>query len=612
MTPEEIDLNLVQIFIRKAERYAHKAALKYKDRMTKSYHTVSWTEWAEKVKQTAAGLHILGVKRGDRVGILSENCPEWTYADLGILSLGAVNVPFYPTAADQDILDMLRETEIEVIFLAHRGHCDRLMDLCDRQGIGPKTFVLFDGVGDAGGKVMGLKQLWAKGRSVTALDHDYATWVNSVAPDDAATIIYTSGTTGVSKGVVLSHRNFVTNYLAGSEAIKVYPSDCALSFLPLSHVFERMAGYYYMVFNGVEIAYAESMQTVAEDLMTVRPTVAVTVPRLFEKIYMQIIETVERSSPPVRRIFAWAIRVGARMTNLKLCGRPAPLGLRIQHRLAKRLVFRKLRERLGGRVRFFICGGAPLSKPLAEFFFGLDLLILEGYGLTETSPVIAANTPEIFRFGTVGRPLKGVEVSLAPDGEIMTRGPHVMRGYYRNESATREAVRNGWFYTGDLGGFDDEGFLKITGRKKDIIVTSGGKNISPAKIEALILKEKIFSQVVVVGDRRNYLVALIVLKTSELEAFAREADLSHLSRADLLNHPSVGAWVRKRLDRQTEGLARYEKIKYFALLETELSQAGGEITPTLKIRRKVVESKYQILIDGLYSLGEQYRREPGT
>lgn len=606
MKPEqEARMNLVQIFLDRALIYRSRTALLYKDATERKYQPISWQQWADYVRKTAMGLHALGVRKGDRVAILSENRPEWTYADLGILSLGAIVVPIYPTSSCREIAYILENAGIEVMFVSTAGQLGKISEIF--QSV-PKLrrVILFDLFSDhLPEKVAHFEYLLELGRREAMNNRDhYSRCVEAVSPSDAATIIYTSGTTGPPKGVVLSHANFIANYLGSSHLIKICDTDVALSFLPLSHVFERLAGYYFMAFHGATIAYAENMQTVPEDMQTIRPTVAAAVPRFYEKMYARILENVELASPLRGRLFSWSLEVGREVACRKIEGQNLSLMLRLRRLVAGALVFSKLKKRLGGRLRYFISGGAPLAKELAEFFYAAGILILEGYGLTETSPVMTVNSPEGFRFGTVGRPIPDVEVKIAEDGEILTRGPCVMMGYYQNEAATQEAMKDGWFHTGDIGAFDGDGFLKITDRKKDIIVNSGGKKVSPQNIEGLVLGDKLFSQMVLIGDKRNYLVALIVPNRREVEEFAHSNRLGSLAWEELLKQPAVYNWVEGRLRERTKELAPYEQVKYFSLLSGELTQEGGELTPTLKVKRKVVMEKYHDLIESLYQKGE--------
>ncbi|MBI1976027.1 MAG: long-chain fatty acid--CoA ligase, partial [Candidatus Omnitrophica bacterium] len=445
--------------------------------------------------------------------------------------------------------------------------------------------------------------------------------------DSLATLIYTSGTTGEPKGVMLTHGNFLSNCQACAQVIPINDRDVYLSFLPLAHVFERLAGYYLMIHQGAVIAYAENIDTVPQNMMEVQPTVMCGVPRFFEKLYGRVMESVQQSTGLKRKIAEWAFELARRggVTRPEQSRRAPPLqkwqpqdipsclsdrsvgaGLKpaptLSRTIADLLVFRKLRSKLGGRLRFFVSGSAPLAKEIAEFFHGVGILIIEGYGLTETSPVISCNRLDRFRFGTVGLPVPGVEVKIAPDGEILTRGPHVMKGYYKMETPTKEVLADdGWFHTGDIGEIDSDGFLKITDRKKDLIITSGGKNVAPQKIENLLKQDEYILDAMLYGDRKKYLTALLIPNLSKLESYAKEQSISWTSTVELLQNSAIQQLIRQRIDLKSTELAPYEQIKYFVLLDKPLSQEAGELTPTLKIRRKIVTEKYRDLLEKLYT-----------
>jgi long-chain acyl-CoA synthetase len=401
---------------------------------------------------------------------------------------------------------------------------------------------------------------------------------------------------------MLTHRNFLSNVEASVQILKGGTEDRCLSFLPLSHVFERMAGFYFMLYQGVSIAYAENMNTVPQNILEIRPTMVASVPRLYEKIYARILEQVHGAGGLRKKIFEWSLALGRKTAPYRCEGKRMPPGLALQYKLARKLVYEKIKAKLGGRIRFFISGGAPLCKEIAEFFFAADLLILEGYGLTETSPVVSVNRPDDFKFGTVGKLLAQVEVRIASDGEILVRGPNIMRGYYKMEKETREAIVDGWFHTGDIGEFDSDGFLKITDRKKDLIITSGGKNIAPQKIENLLVADEYILQVCVCGDRKNYLTALVVPDFGPLAKYAREKGIPFVNCQDLVRREAVKTWLAERIEVRTRELANYEKIKQFTLLAEEFSQDRGELTPTLKIKRKMVTEKYRAAIEAMYDV----------
>ncbi len=597
--------NLAEMFLWRARKSGFRPALWFKEKGR--YRFINWKEFSDQVRRIALALNQIGVRKGDRVAILSENRPEWAFADLGILSLGAASVPIYPTSSVKDCHYILENAEVSVIFVSTAEQFEKVKPLLEKGNL--RTIIGFDLPKSSLPKILTLTDCLEIGRLANLNNSDgYEQMTRRSKREDLATLIYTSGTTGPPKGVMLTHGNFLSNCEASREVLYLKENEKALSFLPLSHVFERMAGYYFMIQQGASIAYAENMQTVAEDLLLVRPTVAAGVPRIFEKMHARINEVVQTSPPLRQKIFHWALKVGEVSSEKRASHKPLPPLLELQFILAKFLVFKKLKAKFGGRIRFFISGGAPLAKDLGEFFYAADVLILEGYGLTETSPVISVNQVKRFKFGTVGPPLPGVEVKIAPDGEILTRGPHVMKGYYRNEQATQEAIRDGWFYTGDIGEMDSDGFLKITGRKKDLIITAGGKNISPQNIENEILKDEFFIQAVVIGDRRPHLVALIVPSRPVLERWAVSQNLKAPGWESLLKNEEVLKEAERRLKDRMKDFASYDQIRYFHLLPKELTQESGELTPTLKIKRAVVSENYSSLIEALYEKGKSHSK----
>jgi long-chain acyl-CoA synthetase len=421
-----------------------------------------------------------------------------------------------------------------------------------------------------------------------------------VEPNDLATIIYTSGTTGEPKGVMLSHDNIYSNVAATRNALVMRGDDVSLSFLPLSHILQRMGDYWFLT-TGTSIAYVDSFDLVPLAMLQVQPTIAISVPRLYEKMYARVLENALAGGAAKKRIFFWARGVADRWADEKLAGREPRGFLALQYGLAQRLVFSKLKARTGGRLRYFVSGGAPLAPEINKFFYAAGLVILEGYGLTETSPVIGVNTPDNFRIGTIGKPIDGVEVKIADDGEILTRGPHVMQGYYNKPDATRDAIdEHGWFKTGDIGIIED-GFLRITDRKKDIIVTAGGKNIAPQPIENAVKTNKYVSEAVMIGDKRKFPVMLIVPNWDNLEKWAKLENILWTDRAQLLAMPTVHAKMEKEVQSKFDGLAHFETPKKIALLEHDFSVDSGELTPTLKVKRRVIDRNYKSVIDHLYT-----------
>jgi long-chain acyl-CoA synthetase len=590
---------LTRLFFDAIERHDKPDALQVK--VNGVYQPISSRTLAERVRKVALGLTELGVKPGDRVAIISENRPEWAIADYACLTAAVADVPLYPNLPPEQAAYILRDAGAVAIFVSDAAQAAKISQVREKCPT-LKHVVTFAAERHAGADFT-LAEVEARGAAVDseARRAEYRTGALAVQPDDVATLIYTSGTTGEPKGVMLTHDNLYSNVMASAAQIPFYPNeDIGLSFLPLSHIFERMAGHYLMFHVGCSIAYAESIDTVPIDMQTVRPTLVLSVPRLYEKMYARVLENALAGGAVKQRIFHWARRVAERWADVRLAG-GTPRGLlALQYRLAQKLVFSKLKTRTGERLRYFVSGGAPLSPEINKFFYAAGLEILEGYGLTETSPVISVNTPNAFRIGTVGKPLPGVEVQIAADGEICTRGPHVMKGYYNKPDATRDAIDSeGWFHTGDIGELRD-GFVAITDRKKDIIVTAGGKNIAPQPIEGLIKTNKYVSQAVVIGDKRKFPVVLIVPNWEQLEKYAKNKNLIWTERAQLLTMPTIQAKMEKEVLGQLEGLARFEMPKKIALLEHDFSVERGELTPTLKVKRRVIDKTYKSVVDGLY------------
>ncbi len=585
------------LFFRAVEAAAQPNAFMHK--AGGAWESLSHAKVLERVRRTALGLAKLGVVAGDRVGILSENRPEWAIADYACLCSGIIDVPVYPTLPAQQIPYIINDSGTKVLFVSTAAQAQKIASV--RSEMAGLQYVIGFSAGKEDGCDMTLAELEALGaaddKAETAAQFKERALM--VEPDHLLTLIYTSGTTGKPKGVMLTHDNVYSNVIATEQSIPLAGGDVALSFLPLSHIFERM-GDYYLFANGVTIAYAESIDTVPINMNEVRPTLMMSVPRLYEKIYARVLENAVAAGGLKARIFFWARAVGERWADEKLAGREPGGLLGFQYGLAQKLVFSKLKERTGGRMRFFISGGAPLSPTINKFFYSAGLTILEGYGLTETSPVISANTVADFRIGTVGKPIRGVEVRIANDGEILTRGPHVMKGYYKNPDATAEAIdHEGWFHTGDIGVLED-GFLKITDRKKDIIVTAGGKNIAPQPIENLLKTNKYVSQAVMIGDKRKFPIVLIVPNWDQLEKWAAEQNIVWTSRAELLNMPTIRAKMEKEVKSEMTELASYETPKKVALLEHDFSIERGELTPKLSVKRRVVEQSYAELIESQY------------
>jgi long-chain acyl-CoA synthetase len=571
-----------------------------KRRKDGAWQPISSDELRAAVEEISAGLRQLGVEKGDRVAIVSENRPEWAMADLATLCAGAVDAPVYPTLTVPQVFYILNDSDAKVAFVS-ATQAGKVREVREKLPF-LNHVVSFDTPAAPG--CLSLDELRARGREVLAKDpRAVRTRAGEVHADDLATLIYTSGTTGEPKGVMLTHGNLVHNVV---EAAKVFPQITSawtcLSFLPLCHSFERTAGHNFMLYTGVTIAYAESVEKVPENMQEVRPHVMVSVPRLYEKMYARVNEKVA-SDPPLRqKVFRWAIGVGGEMFAHTVARTTPGVFLRAKFAIADKLVFSKIKERTGGRLELFISGGAPLAREIAEFFGAAGMLVCEGYGLTETSPVITCNRPAFVKPGSVGLPLDRVEVKIAEDGEILTRGPHVMKGYFKKPEATAEAIdADGWFHTGDIGRIDPDGALVITDRKKDIIVTSGGKNIAPQPIENRLKTNRFFTEVVMIGNKRNFASALVVPTFEVLEGWAKANGITAASREELVARPEVLAHCMAIVNEMTPDLAQFEKIKKIALLSREFSLEAGEMTPTLKVKRRVVEERYKATIDAMYA-----------
>ena len=562
------------------------------------YRPISTAEFKNRVRELSLGLGELGLRPGDKVVILSENRPEWVMTDFAVLCAGGVTVPIYTSLLPDQIAFIIADAEAKIVVCSNRELWLKVEAVRDRL---PRLehAVLIEEEEPAG--VWGFSEVAARGRrKADANPGLFERAAEAVRPGDLASIIYTSGTTGTPRGVMLSHANFCSNVESLAASIDFNHTDTALSFLPLSHVLER-TGTFFLLAVGASIAYAERVETMSENIYEVKPTIVIGVPRFFEKIYAKVMDNVLASSALKRRIFFWAVKVGKDWANRTVNGQPIPRRLKAARSLAGRLVYHKIVNRTGGRVRYFICGGAPLSKDLAEFFFAMGLFILPGYGLTETAPVLTANLLGRYRFGTVGKALPNIDLRIEPDGEILARGPNVMLGYYKNEAETMAVLQDGWLRTGDIGFLDADGFLTITDRKKDLIVTSGGKNVAPQPIEILLQANPFIQTAVVVGAARKFISALIVPDFEKLEGYARANAVPFRDRAELCRREEIVAFLLAEVQRATPGLASYERVKKIAVLERDFELEAGEMTPTLKVRRTIVEQKYKPVIDALYA-----------
>jgi long-chain acyl-CoA synthetase len=579
------------------ERYGDKIAMR--SRESGDWEDITYNALGERIRLIAKALLEYKVDEGDMVGIFSQNRPEWAMADFGILTVKGVSVPIYATNTAKQAEYIVNDAQIKTIFVGDQIQYDKVKTFRDSSPSLRNIIVFDDAVALKGDDSIHFKDFLKLGEG-SARESEIEKRLSTVSTDDIATIIYTSGTTGDPKGVMLTHANFFHQFYAVDANFTVGGEDRSLCFLPLSHVYERSWSYY--VFNkGAENNYLEDPKMIVEYFQEVKPTAMVSVPRLYEKIYSTVFDRIERESALRNKLFKWAIEIGKKyhyaIKDKKFIG--PYLGLR--HRVADKLVLKKIRDIVGGPKNFFSAGGAPLSKDIEEFFFAADLLICQGYGLTESSPMISYNTPGDFKFGTVGKPVPECEVKISDSGEILARGPNIMRGYYNKPEETEQTIVDGWLKTGDVGIIDEEGFLIITDRIKDLIITSGGKNVAPQHIETAVGKDHYIEQIAVIGDRRKFVSALVVPSFAVLEAYAKENNIAFSTREELINKGEIIKFFQERIESQSEELANFEKIKKFTLLSNDFTQDGDELTPTLKIKRKVIAEKYKDIIDAMYA-----------
>ena len=587
------------MFMHQAQRFGNRVL-----RVSKQggvWTPTTWRESYDGLRRTTLGLVACGVRKGDRVGIVSRTRSEWSDADLAVLCSGAVTVGIYPTASAAEMEHILGHSGCRLLFVENDEILRTMVDIRRKIGL-PEKLVLFETKRNrlpAG--VISFPELERLGRELDLREPERfdETW-RSVAPDDLATIAYTSGTTGPPKGAMITHANLYHTAIHAVTTQNLDEDDFGIAYLPLTHMLQRLTVYAVM-HSGVRGVYAESIEKLIDNFRELKPTIQVGVPRIFEKIHARIMQRIAGASPLQQRIFAWAMQVGRRSSPYRKERKPMPFMLAVRNTLADRLVFRKIRDVFGGRVKHLLCGGAPMPMELLEFFYAAGLLILEGYGLTETVAPVSVNRPDDFKFGTVGRLIEGIEAKLGEENELLLRGQGLFRGYYKDPEATALAIdAEGWFHSGDIAEIDAEGFIRITDRKKDIIVTAGGKNIAPQNIETMVKALPFISHVLVHGDRRNYLTALITLDNAEIRDFAIREGIAAASPEALASHPAIRRLVEEHVAMVNARLAPYETIKRFTILPLDFTEAAGELTPTLKIRRREITRKYGILLDSLY------------
>ena len=592
---------LVQVFEQAVQKHNRPDALNYKS--GSNWTSISSAEMLQRIRNIAAGLYSLGIKRGERVAILSESRSEWTLADAGCLFAGAIDVPIYPTLTPAQVRYILNDSGARLLFVADERKFNEVREAVS--SCAAVEHVVFWEDSNQHDPGITLLQLEHYGEELFKQQPELIDMLTSaIRSEDLATIIYTSGTTGEPKGVMLTHSNVVSNLIDSARHLSYNRNDCVLSVLPLSHVLERVAMYMY-IHHGMAVFFGESLEMIGPNLREVRPTIFVGVPRIFEKIYARVKEKSAEKGRLNVSILNWAVTVGKEYARLAVAHKPVPALLGLKHKLANKLIFEKIRNAMGGRIRLLVSGGAALPEELGYIYIGAGLPIVQGYGLTETSPVITAGRLDDNRVGTVGKPIPNVEVRIAPDGEIETRGPHVMRGYYNKPAETRAVMTDdGWFKTGDIGTLDEDGFLSITDRKKELFKTSGGKYIAPQPIEQMIKGSRFVNQVVLVGNGRKFAAALIVPDWERVESYAELKGLNTRDRGELCRHPRVIDLFERQVAALTADLANYESVKKIALIENELTIEGGELTPTMKVKRRVIDEKYKDVIDKLYEAAE--------
>lgn len=599
MEPTEPYQTLPTLFRDAVRRGGDQAA--YHEKVAGSWRTTTYRELENRVTHVARSLVEAGLARGDRAALLSHNQTAWAVVDLGLQVTGIWNVPIYPSSSPEQILYILEDSGCRVFFVEDSKQLEKVREIRS-QAKALELVVVIRGEGvTCGDGERTLEEFEASGGELSQHDNELAARGEAVALDDIASIVYTSGTTGPPKGVMLCHRNFAHNVRAAQSIVALGPDDHHLSFLPLSHVFERTVGYYVPLIHLCQVHFAEGQPQLAANMKEVRPTFMTSVPRLYEKIRDGIVKKAQAAGGWKQALFEWAVDAGSLRAEFIQGGAMPGFFGRLALLVADKLVFGKIREAFGGRLRFFVSGGAPLSPELGRFFLGAGIPVLEGYGLTETTPMISANSPDFVRLGTVGRPLPEVEVTIAEDGEILVKGPNVMKGYFGKPEATAEVLEeDGTFHTGDIGEFTDEGALRITDRKKNLLVLSNGKNVAPGPIEGMLINCPWISQAVVLGDNRKFVSALVVPDFEALRHHPEHGALADDPEAVCESEP-LRTFFLAQVEERTAECNPYEVPKKVALLPRELSEAEGELTPTLKVKRKVVTERYESVIDSIYS-----------
>ncbi len=587
--------SIYKLFEDICQKHGNRTAYQYKRQGI--WQSVTWAEQQATCKHLAKSLIALGVQKGQCVSILSQTRLEWVQCDFGIISSGGVTVGIYPTNLAPDCAYIINHCEGQIVFVENQEQLKKLFSV-RAELAGVRQFILYDGESDAADNVLSWKDFLQKGEKIT--DAEFEARAQNLQPEDLAALVYTSGTTGVPKGVMLTHNNLLFVSQSASDSLYLRSDFATLLFLPMAHVFARLIIYFSMR-NGIAIAFAESIEKVAENLKEVRPHFIASVPRIFEKIYTKVISGVQQAGGVKAKLFHWALNTGYEVSRLQQQKKSIPAFLNFKHALARKLVLHKISEAFGGRLLWAVSGAAPLNKSIAEFFHACGVLILEGLGMTENTSFTNLNRYDHNKFGTVGPVGAGIEMKLAPDGEILFRGANVMKGYFKNPEATAETIdQEGWLYSGDVGEIDADGFLRITDRKKDLIITAGGKNIAPQRIEKILCTSPYISQAVAFGDRQKYVTALITLNPDHVTPWAKTQGLQFQNISELAQHPKVKELIDREVEEKNKELAPFESVKKIRILPNDLSIAGGELTPSLKIKRKMVMEKYRDVLEEMY------------
>ncbi len=591
--------SVIHLLLNSIEKYPDKDIFRYKKEG--HYTGITYREFGEKMRLLCYGLHAAGLNPGDRIAILSYNRPEWPMCDFAIFSLKAITVPVYHTLPPNQIKYILQDAGVRAIFVENQVQLNKIISILPE--CPDLTFVIpMDDIASDSEKIIAWPDLMTRGEKERKKNSDFFdNNIESINPEDICSIVYTSGTTGSPKGVMLHHKGFVIDVVNSEGVFGIYPEDVFLSFLPLSHLYERLGGHWCPIYRGATIGYAEDISTVIDDIQQIRPTVMVSVPRLYEKISNSVMEQIETGSALKQKIFYWALRTGRKYQKKKREKRLNGL-ITLQNRLAEKLVFSKIKQKLGGRFRFPISGGAPLSTETLKFFEAMGLYIVEGYGMTETHLIITLTPPGSTKYGSCGQPIPQVEVKIADDGEILVRGETLMSGYYNAPEQTAELIDNDkWLHTGDIGYLDEDNYLYITDRKKNMLVTSGGKNVAPAPVEHSLKLSKYIEDACVIGDKRKFISALIIPNFENMQRWADNRQLKYSDNEELVKHPEIRDLVKNEIEQLQAEAARYEKVKKFILLAEPLTIEKGELTPSLKIKRKVVEERFKDQIEQMYS-----------